>query len=477
MKRVSALICLMIMAVSILAPSCFAAKETANTQKGANFKIEKTTPENNAKNVSVENLSVKIYFDTEMLPKDKASREANAKQFKLTDKKGKKIPIKVYYSHKEEGLVMVVSDTVKKDIQIEGDTEYDLTIGKNLTSTDGTKMGVSHKLHFKTLDQKGSTRIYMIMMVVMIVGMIFFSSRSAKKAMEKEKEEKGKSETVNPYKEAKRTGKSVEEIVEKDKKRKAKQAEAEEKRRAEEKKIQEEVAEKLRKESNKRVSKARPISAAFAGLGALFGGSAGLPRFDAKHTISWIQWAWFLGIVAAAILAGLCYLFFAKVSEKLGEMLQNHRIVSCVLAGVCIATGMYFLPLTTFSGEHEMGELMSSWEEYSAKILILTALAKMLLVNLCISLGWRGGSIFPLIFSGVAAGYAFAAITGIDPNFAVAAMTAGLYGYVSRKPVMTVAVLLMCFPPVYIFPLAGAAVIASKVPIPPKMHEEEKNCR
>ena len=48
--------------------------------------------------------------------------------------------------------------------------------------------------------------------------------------------------------------------------------------------------------------------AAFAGLGALFGGSAGLPRFDAKHTISWIQWAWFLGIVAAAILAGLCYL-------------------------------------------------------------------------------------------------------------------------------------------------------------------------
>ena len=102
----------------------------------------------------------------------------------------------------------------------------------------------------------------MIMMVVMIVGMIFFSSRSAKKAMDKEKEEKGKSETVNPYKEAKRTGKSVEEIVEKDKKRKAKQAEAEEKRRAEEKKIQEEVAEKLRKESNKRVSKARPISAA-----------------------------------------------------------------------------------------------------------------------------------------------------------------------------------------------------------------------
>ena len=262
MKRISALVCLMIMAVSILAPSCFAAKDASGAQDGANFKIEKTTPKDNAKNVSVENLSVKIYFDTKMLPKDKATREANAKQFKLTDKKGKKIPIKVYYSHKEEGLVMVVSDTVKKDIQIEGNTEYDLTIGKDLQSTDGTKMGVSQKLHFKTLDQKGSTRIYMLMMGVMIVGMVFFSSRSAKKAMEKENEEKGKSETVNPYKEAKRTGKSVEESVEKDKKRKAKQAEADAKRKAEEKKLQEEVEAKLRKENNKRVSKARPISAA-----------------------------------------------------------------------------------------------------------------------------------------------------------------------------------------------------------------------
>ena len=91
-------------------------------------------------------------------------------------------------ANQQLGNLTVIFDANR--IQIEGDTEYDLTIGKNLTSTDGTKMGVSHKLHFKTLDQKGSTRIYMIMMVVMIVGMIFFSSRSAKKAMEKEKEEK-----------------------------------------------------------------------------------------------------------------------------------------------------------------------------------------------------------------------------------------------------------------------------------------------
>lgn len=213
--------------------------------------------------------------------------------------------------------------------------------------------------------------------------------------------------------------------------------------------------------------------AAFAGLGALFGGSSGLPRFAAKHTIGWIQWMWFPAVVAAAIVAGLCYLFFARFSWKMGMLLQNRRVVSCVVAGVCIAVAAYFLPLTMFSGEHEMGELMGTWSAYSVKILLMTALAKMLLVNLCIQLGWRGGSIFPLIFSGVAAGYAFAAMTGIDPSFAVAAMTAGLYGYVSRKTVMTVAVLLLCFPPVYILPLAGAAVIVTRIPVPKKLRIEE----
>ena len=205
---------------------------------------------------------------------------------------------------------------------------------------------------------------------------------------------------------------------------------------------------------------------AFALLGNLFGGGTGLPRFDAKHTIGWIQWAWFLGIVAVAVLAGLCYIFFEKVSVKLGELLQNRRVLSCVMVGIFVAIGIYLLPLAAFSGEHEMGDLMASWSEYSALTLALTALVKMLLVNLCVGMGWRGGTIFPLIFSGVAAGYAFAAVTGIDPTFAVAAMSAGIYGYISRKPVMTVAVLLLCFPPVYILPLAGAAIIASKVPAP-----------
>ena len=259
MKRTGALACLIIMIISVFAPSCFAAESSA-TSGETNFSIVSSTPEDGAKNVSVANLSVKIYFDKEMLPESKAVRKANAKQFTLTDKKGKEIPIRVYYSHKEEGLMMVVSDVVDSNIQIESNTRYTLTIGNDLQATDGTTLGDDIKIRFTTLDQAGSTRVYMIMMVIMIVGMVFFSTRSAKKAMEKENEEKGKKETVNPYKEAKRTGKSVEEIVAQDNKRKAKQAEAEAKRKEKEAELIEEIIAEERAKHNKRVSGPKPIS-------------------------------------------------------------------------------------------------------------------------------------------------------------------------------------------------------------------------
>lgn len=267
MKRIGVLVCLMMMVASVLAPAAFAdekviADAPASATK-AGFEIESSTPENGATGVSVENLSVKIYFSKEMLQNSKAAKAENDKQFKLTDSKGKEIPIKVYYSHKEkkDGLMMVVSDNIDNNITIEGDTEYTLTIGKGLKASDGTALGVDQTITFKTLNQKRSTMIYTIMMVVMMAGMIFYTTRATKKAMEKENQAKGKSETVNPYKEAKRTGKSVEEIVAKDQQRKAKEAAAREKQRAREAEI-EAALEEEPVSSNKRVSKPRPISAA-----------------------------------------------------------------------------------------------------------------------------------------------------------------------------------------------------------------------
>lgn len=265
MKRIGALVCLMIMVVSVLAPASFAANDD-NSQK-TGFAIEDSIPHNKDTGVSVENLSVKIYFNQDVMPANDKIKKSNAKQFKLTDENGKKIPIKVYYSDKETGLLMVVSDVRNREARsnntgIDGDMNYTLTINKNLQAADGSKLGTVETIKFKTLDQQKSTRVYMILMAVMMVGMIVFTTRAAKKANEKEDQDAGKTKTVNPYKEAKRTGKSVEEIVAKDKQRKAKEAEAYAKKKAKEAEIMaalEEEAEEI--SSNKRVSAPKPISA------------------------------------------------------------------------------------------------------------------------------------------------------------------------------------------------------------------------
>ena len=253
MKRAGVLLCLLLMMMLMSASVCFA-------EEGG-LKIEAQYPENGATGTAAENASLKIWFNQDVRPQSEQVRQANEKAIKLVDEKGKNIPIYVAYSPDEEGLMMVLSDN---SAQIQGDTEYTLTIDPSFQAASGDTLAEGDKVSFTTLNQSQATTVNMIMMGVMMVGMIFFTSRSMKKQQEKEKAAKGKTETVNPYKEAKRTGKSVEEIVEKDKKNKEKQAAAAAKRASKNQraKAAKEKADKNTSSDKKRVAGPRPISAA-----------------------------------------------------------------------------------------------------------------------------------------------------------------------------------------------------------------------
>ncbi len=261
MKRISAIVLIMIMAVAMMAPTCLAAKDSG---AGAEpLKIEASTPANGDKGVSVENLSVKLTFNKDMASMTKEQKAHNQQVIKLTDPKGKKISIKAYYSKEYPNMVMIVSGTSGNKLnRFDSATEYTLALGKTFTAADGSTLGARQEIAFTTINQNASMKVYMVLMALMMVGMIFFTTRTAKKAAEKEMKDKGVTTTVNPYKEAKRTGKSVEEIVAADKKKKAKAAEAAAKKRAAEQALEEEIMAQERKAHNKRVSVKRPISAA-----------------------------------------------------------------------------------------------------------------------------------------------------------------------------------------------------------------------
>jgi len=228
-------------------------------------------------------------------------------------------------------------------------------------------------------------------------------------------------------------------------------------------------------EDFKKLKKLIYVMAVAGGLGAMkllgefFGGGSGIPRFGRDVDITVDDWKWFIVVVVAGLIAGVIYTIANKITLNIGNKLINHRVVSCMLAGLCLAIIGIVFPWTMFSGEHQMGELMEVWQSESEVSMILTTVMKLILVNLCINLGWKGGSIFPIIFSGVSLGYAVAMIIGIQPVFAVAVATATLCGYIMRKPVMVIGVLLLCFPVTIIIPMTAAAYIGSIIPLPSKM--------
>lgn len=246
MKRIGAILCLAAMIVV----------GTAGIARGADFAIEKTSPEDGSTGMSVDNMGVKVFFSQDVYNKD--NEAANGKLCTLTDNKGKVVPSKVVFSERNKDVMLVLAHTGGKgDAKIKGKTKYTLTVQKGIKAADGTVMKEDKKVTFETLDPKNTMTISMVMMALMVVGMVFFTSREAKKQAQADAKGPKRDDKVNPYKVARETGKSVEEIVEKDQKRKEKKAAAAAKRARQKAENKVEIA-----PENMRVKRPRPISEA-----------------------------------------------------------------------------------------------------------------------------------------------------------------------------------------------------------------------
>ncbi|MGI6736884.1 MAG: chloride channel protein [Anaerovoracaceae bacterium] len=215
------------------------------------------------------------------------------------------------------------------------------------------------------------------------------------------------------------------------------------------------------------------IAGGFATLGMLrhlFGGGLGLPRLkmdDAVHGLIGLNdWKWFPVYAGCGLLLGLFYLVFSKLTSSLAGLLAERRVLCCMIAGACLALLGIWNPLNMFSGEAQLTELAASWQTIPVTALVLTAITKLLATNICLSFGWKGGSIFPIIYCGVSLGFGLAALTGGLPIFAVAVSAAATYGYIVKKPLTVVAILFLCFPLRLFIPLAAAAYLGSLIPSP-----------
>ncbi|MGI6118679.1 MAG: chloride channel protein [Bilifractor sp.] len=201
-------------------------------------------------------------------------------------------------------------------------------------------------------------------------------------------------------------------------------------------------------------------------LSSFFGGGMGLPRFTWNGWAKLSDWKWFPVLAACGIGLGLLYQLFGNLTRRLAKLMQDRRILSCLTAGLGLALLGIWNSRNLFSGESDLLNLTETWQTVPIALLLATAVTKLFCTNLCLSMGWKGGSIFPIIYCGTSLGYGLAALTGVLPIFSVAVCAASCYGYIIRKPLTVTTVLFLCFPIRLVLPLIAAAYLASLIPAP-----------
>lgn len=181
-------------------------------------------------------------------------------------------------------------------------------------------------------------------------------------------------------------------------------------------------------------------------LNQTFGGSMGLPRIG-EYNITNTERLWGIPIALLGTLAGLLFIMSEKLLSKFFNKLQSSFgiIISTTLGGMILGICGTYLPLVMFSGEESINEVSKNIGEFAPWVLIVSGLLKLVLTNVCIKSGWKGGHFFPVIFCGVSIGFGVALLMGLDTAFCAAVITAALLGVTMRKPLAVTVLLLLCF--------------------------------
>lgn len=189
------------------------------------------------------------------------------------------------------------------------------------------------------------------------------------------------------------------------------------------------------------------------------------------HSIGVASWADlnYFGIILLIILGILLsYVFFISnvLSKRAFKKLEGKFVLKGAIGGLVLGVLGTVLPLTMFSGEHQIYQLLGSGAELGFAVLLLTSLVKIVLTNVCIESGLKGGQFFPLIFSGTAMGYAMSLVLNMDPVLSMSVVTAAFLSSVLRKPIAVVLLLMIIFPMNLIPLMIVSAVVACLFKVP-----------
>ena len=202
--------------------------------------------------------------------------------------------------------------------------------------------------------------------------------------------------------------------------------------------------------------------------------SEGFPSFQGTQPDRWDMVMMIVYLIGGILLG----LFFEKSEEwfqKLAEIIPP--ILSELIAGLILGCVVTVLPVVQFSGESQMAVLIRDYAKYAPLAMIWIAFLKVLITNLCIKMGLKGGHFFPVIFASVCLGYGISLLVfpmdAAHATFAAAITTAATLGVSMKKPLAVTCLLFLCFPVRMGLWIFLAAILAGQIRKGDKNHEEK----
>lgn len=138
-------------------------------------------------------------------------------------------------------------------------------------------------------------------------------------------------------------------------------------------------------------------------LGTSLVGVFTFPNYDTPRLID-LALAVPLALVGAAL--GLAQMVLMMRTSKTLERVRGRPVKRALIGAAAIGVIGLALPLTLYSGQTSMEELLKSFSEKGIVLLLLLVLAKMVAMSISFGSGFKGGPIFPLLFMGGTMGMA-----------------------------------------------------------------------
>ena len=151
----------------------------------------------------------------------------------------------------------------------------------------------------------------------------------------------------------------------------------------------------------------------FAILHTSFLGVYSFPDFASLRVVD-LVWALLVGIIAALI-GTLFKLVFGLVHRVFGR-LNKRPVILAIIGGLIIGLIGSFLPLTLYSGQHQLLEIIRNPASFGIGILLLMMLVKILLTGTSFATGFEGDPMFPLLFIGGTLGQVLSGILTFIPQ-------------------------------------------------------------